>query len=61
MVQANLLGDWSVVIEIRPWVLIEHYVGTTAEINSAVLGLFRSRDIPMAVPQREVWLVTGPG
>jgi small conductance mechanosensitive channel len=57
VVQTNLLGDWSVVIGIRPWVLIDHYVMTGGEINKAVLEAFRARNIAMAVPQREVRLV----
>jgi small conductance mechanosensitive channel len=57
VVQANLLGDWSIVIGVRPWVPVQYFVCTTGEINHAILELFRSRGVPLAIPQREVRLV----
>jgi len=56
VVQASLLGDWSIVIGVRPWVSIEHFVAATGEINWAILEQFRGRGIPLAVPQSEIRL-----
>lgn len=56
VVQANLLGDWSIVIAVRPWVPIQHFVAATGEINWAILDQFRRREIAIAVPQSEIRL-----
>jgi small conductance mechanosensitive channel len=59
IVQAMLLGDSSVNIAIRPWVGVADYRAAVGEINEAVLKMFRSRDIVIPFPQREVRLVGG--
>ncbi len=57
VVQPTLLGDSSVTIAIRPWVLVCDYVPAGGEINQAVLQALRSRGIVMPFPQREVRLI----
>jgi small conductance mechanosensitive channel len=59
IVQAVSLGDSSVNIAIRPWVGVADYRAAVGEINEAVLKMFRSRDIVIPFPQREVRLVGG--
>ncbi|MGH8220933.1 MAG: mechanosensitive ion channel family protein [Steroidobacteraceae bacterium] len=61
IVQTNLLGDWSIVIGVRPWVPIAHFVAATGEINWAILEQFRRREIPIAVPQSEIRLAATAG
>src|ERR1700689_2022770 len=51
------LGDWSVNIGVRPWVLVPDYGAASGEINGAILERFRDRGIVMPVPQREVRLI----
>jgi small conductance mechanosensitive channel len=49
-----LLGDSSVNIGIRPWVLVSDYGAAGAEINQTVLEQFRARQIEIPFPQREI-------
>ena len=57
VVQTVQLGDSSVGIAVRPWVLVEDQVPATGEINAALLAAFRARGIVIPVPQREVRLI----
>lgn len=57
LVQVATLADSSVEIAIRPWVAIEAFQTAHGEINQAVLETFRSRDIQIPFPQREVRLL----
>jgi small conductance mechanosensitive channel len=57
VVQTILLGDWSVNIGVRPWVLVQDFVAASGEINGAILESFRSHGIVMPFPQREVRLI----
>ena len=59
VVQTILLGDSSVSIGVRPWVLVADYVPAAGEINQAVLETLRARGIVMPFPQREVRLIGG--
>jgi len=52
------LADSSVNIGINPWVSVPDYEAATSEINQAVLETFRSRNIAIPFPQREVRMVT---
>jgi small conductance mechanosensitive channel len=58
VVQAALLGEWSVTIGVRPWVLAQDYVAATGELNSAILDAFRRRGFVIPVPQREVRVIS---
>jgi small conductance mechanosensitive channel len=57
VVQTILLGEWSVNIGVRPWVRVPDYGPATGEIQLAVLEAFRSHDIVIPVPQREIHLI----
>jgi len=57
VVQTILLGEWSVSIGVRPWVCVPDYGPATGEIHLAVLEAFRSHDIVIPVPQREIHLI----
>ena len=54
------LGDWSVIIGVKPWVYVQDFGPATGEVTRAILELFRSRDIVMPVPQREVRMIANP-
>ncbi|HEY6926530.1 MAG TPA: mechanosensitive ion channel family protein [Steroidobacteraceae bacterium] len=51
------LGDWSVIIGVKPWVHVQDFGPASGEVTRAILELFRSRDIVMPVPQREVRMI----
>ncbi len=57
VVQPIQLGDWSVNVGVRPWVLVPDFVAASGEINGAILESFRERGIVMPFPQREVRLI----
>ncbi len=57
VIQANLLGDSSVTIAVKPWVAVPDFVDATGEINKAIVETFREREITIPVPQREVRLL----
>lgn len=48
------LSDFSVAININPWVSVPDYVDAAAEINQAVLETFRAKGIDIPFPQHEV-------
>jgi len=43
-----------IAIGVGPWVNVPDYVAVTGEINQAILETFRSRNIVIPMPQREV-------
>jgi small-conductance mechanosensitive channel len=59
VVQPVQLGDSSVGIAVRPWVLVEDLTAAGGEITAAVLAAFNARGVIIPVPQREVRLVGG--
>ena len=59
VVQPVQLGDSSVGIAVRPWVLVEDLTAAAGEITAAVLAAFNARGVVIPVPQREVRLVGG--
>jgi small conductance mechanosensitive channel len=59
VVQTLRLGDSSVSIAVRPWVLVGDQVRAPGEVYGALLEAFRSRGIVIPVPQSEVRLI-GP-
>ena len=48
------LADSSVRIGVQPWVSVADYATATSEVNRGVLEAFRSRNIVIPMPQREV-------
>jgi small conductance mechanosensitive channel len=59
VVQTVQLGDSSVGIAVRPWVLVENQVLAPGEIYAALLEAFRARGVVLPFPQREVRLIGG--
>jgi small conductance mechanosensitive channel len=51
------LGDYSVVLAIKPWVAVSDYGAASAEINMAILEAFRLKGIEIPFPQREIRLL----
>jgi small conductance mechanosensitive channel len=60
VVQTLRLGDSSVSIAVRPWVLVEDQVRAPGEVYAALLEAFRARGIIIPVPQSEVRLIGAP-
>jgi small conductance mechanosensitive channel len=48
------LAESQVRIAVKPWVQVPDYAPASAEVNKAVLEAFRSRNIVIPFPQREV-------
>lgn len=61
VIQTTLLGDWSVVIGVHPWVKVPERDIATSEINGALLASFRKHNIVMPVPMQEVRLLDQGG
>ena len=51
------LADSCVTIGVGPWVKVPDYVPAVGEINRAILEAFRSRNIVIPMPQREVRMI----
>jgi small conductance mechanosensitive channel len=58
VVQALALGEWSVNIGVRPWVMVQDFVPAAGEINRAILESLRGNGIELPFPQREVRLLS---
>ena len=52
------LADFSVAISVNPWVGVPDYVAATAEINKAILEVFREKGVEIPFPQQEVRMLT---
>jgi small conductance mechanosensitive channel len=61
VVQTLRLGDSSVSIAVRPWVLVQDQVRAPGEVYAALLEAFRARGIVIPVPQSEVRLISAQG
>lgn len=59
VVQPIQLGDSSVIIAVRPWVLTQDQVAANGEIYGAIFAAFRERGIVIPFPQRDVRLIGG--
>jgi small conductance mechanosensitive channel len=58
VVQAVQLGNSSVGIAVRPWVMVEDQVRAPGEVYAALLDAFRARGIVIPVQQAEVRLIS---
>jgi small conductance mechanosensitive channel len=58
VVRTMQLGEWSVVIGVKPWVRIPDFGPATGEVNRAILEVFRNRGVDMPVPQREIRMIS---
>ena len=61
VIRVAVLADSSINLAIKPWVNVPDFGVATGEINQAVVEAFRSRNISIPVPQREVRLLNPPG
>jgi small conductance mechanosensitive channel len=52
-------GDSSVTIAIKPWVPVPQFAAAQAELNQAIIERFRSAEIDIPFPQREVRVLSG--
>lgn len=59
VVAVQRLADSGIVFAVAPWVEVTDYVAATGEINQAILEAFRTRNIAVAVPQREIRTAAG--
>jgi small conductance mechanosensitive channel len=50
----SLLGDSSINISVKPWVAIPDYVPAQAELYQAIVEEFRTDNIQIPFPQREI-------
>ena len=53
----NLLADSAVNVTISPWTTVADYGPAQTEIYQAVVEAFRTKDINIPLPQREVRLI----
>jgi small conductance mechanosensitive channel len=59
VVQTVQLGDSSVCIAVKPWVLVQDQVEASGEVYASLFEAFRARGVVIPVPQREVRLIGG--
>lgn len=52
------LGDSAIAIAVRPWVPVPDYVDAIGELNQALVEACRNQGIEIALPQREVRLLS---
>jgi small conductance mechanosensitive channel len=57
VIGVTLLGESSVRIAVKPWVSVNDYVTTQAELYRSIIEQFQARHIEFSLPQREVRLV----
>jgi small conductance mechanosensitive channel len=57
VVRVAMLADSSINIVVKPWVNVPDFGPATGEVNKAVVEEFRTRDISIPFPQREIRLL----
>jgi small conductance mechanosensitive channel len=57
VIGVSRLADSAIEIAVKPWVNVADYRAARAEINKAVVEIFRTRDIVIPFPQRDVRLL----
>ncbi len=60
VVQVSRLADSAINIAVRPWTAVEHYGAAHSEVTRGIVETFRTRDIVIPFPQREVHLLNPP-
>ena len=58
LIAVTLLGDSSINIAVKPWTSVSDYLLASGEINKAIVERFRSNDIVIPFPQREVRILS---
>lgn len=54
VVGVSMLADSSINIAIKPWTKVDDYVPAMAEVNQAIVEIFRKSGVSIPFPQREV-------
>jgi small conductance mechanosensitive channel len=57
VVRVAMLADSSINIMVKPWVNVPDFGPASGEVNKAIVEEFRTRDISIPFPQREVRLL----
>ena len=57
VVGVGRLADFSITININPWVTVPDYEAAISEINQSILAIFREKNIVIPFPQQEVRMV----
>jgi small conductance mechanosensitive channel len=60
-VRVSVLADSSINIAVKPWVPVLEYNDAAGDINKAIVEEFRTRNISIPFPQREIRLLNGLG
>ncbi len=61
VIRVAQLGDSSINVAVKPWVNVPEYGAATGEIAKAIVEAFRTQDIAIPFPQREVRLLAEAG
>lgn len=61
IVRVSVLADSSINIAVKPWVPVLEYNDAAGDINRAIVEEFRTRNISIPFPQREIRLLNGLG
>ena len=59
VVGTSAFGDSSINIAVKPWVAVVDFVAAQAEINKAIVEEFRTQNIQIPFPQREIRVLAG--
>jgi small conductance mechanosensitive channel len=54
VIQVSVLADSSVEVSVKPWTAVPDCIAAQGEINKAIVEAFRSRNIVIPFPRREV-------
>jgi small conductance mechanosensitive channel len=57
VVRVAMLADSSINIMVKPWVNVPDFGPAAGEVNKSIVEEFRTRDISIPFPQREVRLL----
>lgn len=57
VVRVQMLADSSINIVVKPWVNVPDYGAAGGEVNKAIVEEFRTREISIPFPQREIRLL----
>ncbi len=61
IVRVSVLADSSINIAVKPWVPVLEYNDAAGDINRAIVEEFRTRNISIPFPQREIRLLNSLG
>ncbi len=59
VIAVSVLADSSVNIAVKPWTSVDDFGAATGEINKALVEAFRTKNIMIPFPQREIRIIGG--